>query len=97
MNVFKHDSIKLARAAVGGDLNVQGRDIYQLPTHDLLFVLPKDLVLQSRHMDEWMTYLGILIAFLLICYGPVNTGLTVLAHMPFVCGDVLYVSRSRSA
>jgi hypothetical protein len=31
-------------------------------TFDMLFYL-EDLLLQSRHVDDWMTYLGILMAF----------------------------------
>jgi len=66
LNVFKDDSIKLARAAVRGDPRVkhaQRTRKRRLPvTFDMLAYL-EDLLLQSPHLDDWMTYLGILMAF----------------------------------
>lgn len=66
LNVFKDDSIKLARAAVRGDPRVkhaQRTRKRRLPvTFDMLSYL-EDLLLQSPHLDDWMTYLGILMAF----------------------------------
>ena len=66
LNVFRDDSVKLARAAVKNDPRVthaRRTRKRRLPvTFDMLFYL-EDLLLQSHHTDDWMTYLGILMAF----------------------------------
>jgi len=66
LNVFRDDSIKLARAAVRNDpraTHARRTRKRRLPvTFDMLFYL-EDLLLQSHHTDDWMTYLGILMAF----------------------------------
>ena len=66
LSVFKDESIKLARAAVRNDPRVthaRRTRKRRLPvTFDMLFYL-EDLLLQSSHVDDWMTFLGILMAF----------------------------------
>ena len=86
LNVFKDDSIKLARAAVRGDpraKHAQRTRKRRLPvTFDMLFYL-EDLLLQSRHIDDWMTYLGVLMAFHFMLRVS-EYCLDGSSHMPFV-------------
>lgn len=66
LNVFKDDSIKLARAAVRRDPRLRHAERTRrrrLPvTFDMLFYL-EGLLLDSAHADDWMTFVGILMAF----------------------------------
>lgn len=98
LGVFKDESIKLARAAVRGDPRVRHAARTRrrrLPvTFDMLFYL-EGLLLESRHIDDWMTFLGILMAFHFMLRVS-EYCLDGSSPHAVRCSDVLFVSRDGS-
>ena len=98
LNVFKDDSIKLARAAVRRDPRVkhaQRTRRRRLPvTFDMLVYL-EDLLLPSSHIDDWMTFLGILMAFHFMLRVS-EYCLDGSSPHAIRCGDVLFLTNDSS-
>ena len=94
LGVFKDASVKLARDAVREDpriKNAKRTRRKRLPvTFDMLFYL-EDLLLGSSHIDDWMTFLGILMAFHFMLRIS-EYCLDGSSQHAIRCGDVLFLS-----
>ena len=99
LSVFKDDSIKLARAAVRKDprlRHAQRTRRRRLPvTFDMLFYL-EGLLLESTHTDDWMTFVGILMAFHFMLRVS-EYCLDGSSPHAIRCGDILFLSDGGTA